>query len=281
MRIPYRLSIINAFLRKSVGNRQHHVGFREFAINVFRRGKHARAMRWVDHIETLPESNRLHVWIRGMPKPFVFPQSGDFDLLCTTIDETCNPSHWHQFQIDQTRVSPEDVVVDCGGAEGLFALQASLVASQVYVIEPLDEFFRCLTETFKESPNVSVSQCCAGESDGVGQLYVDGFGSSQVSIGSTKTAPTSIRSLDSLFGNLERPVTYIKADIEGFELEMLRGAKGILKKSKPKLALTTYHAGAGNDVNEIERFLLSVRPDYSFLRKGLATSGRPVMLHAW
>ena len=236
-------------------------------------------MKWVDHIDTLPEINRMQVWIKGIPKPFFFPATGDFTLLCSTIDEACDPAHWHQYQIEQTRVAPNDVVVDCGAAEGLFALQSSLVAQHVYAIEPFREFFECLTETFKGSSNVTVTQCCAAESDGVSRLYVDGFGSSQAQIKTTQSEPTTLRSLDSLFGNLENPVTYIKADIEGFELEMLHGARAVIKKSKRRIALTTYHAA--NDVGEIERFLSSLRPDYSFHRKGLDTSGKPVMLHAW
>src|SRR5436190_24191169 len=121
MKIPYRFATLNAFLRKSVGNRRHHVGLSEFAVTVFRPGKRWRGMRWVDRVENVPDKKQIRVWIKGLPRPFTFPQEADFAGLCSTIDEACNPKHWHQYQIDQTRVTADDVVVDCGGAEGLFS----------------------------------------------------------------------------------------------------------------------------------------------------------------
>jgi hypothetical protein len=49
-------------------------------------------------------------------------------------------------------------------------------------------------------------------------------------------------------------------DIEGSELEALKGAKGILTKYKPKLAICLYHKT--NDFVEIPLFLKEIVPDY-------------------
>jgi hypothetical protein len=49
-------------------------------------------------------------------------------------------------------------------------------------------------------------------------------------------------------------------DIEGFELNALKGAKEIIKKNKPKLAICVYHKA--NDIREITNFILSLNPNY-------------------
>ena len=40
---------------------------------------------------------------------------------------------------------------------------------------------------------------------------------------------------------MNKKITYIKADIEGFEQEMLLGAEKTIKKNKPKLAPTQFN----------------------------------------
>jgi hypothetical protein len=75
-------------------------------------------------------------------------------------------------------------------------------------------------------------------------------------------------------------LTYLKADLEGFELAMLRGAERTISRYRPKLAITTYHRA--DHASEIAAFLRRVEPRYRILTKGIdAVTGSPVMLHAW
>jgi FkbM family methyltransferase len=60
----------------------------------------------------------------------------------------------------------------------------------------------------------------------------------------------------------DEPVTFIKMDIEGAELEALKGAEGLLKKQKPRLAVCLYHKP--EDIVEIPEFLYRAGPDYRF-----------------
>ena len=59
--------------------------------------------------------------------------------------------------------------------------------------------------------------------------------------------------------NLEK-VDFIKMDVEGAELPVLKGAAKTLKRFKPKLALSAYHRP--DDFRRIPEFIKSVSPGY-------------------
>lgn len=55
-------------------------------------------------------------------------------------------------------------------------------------------------------------------------------------------------------------VTFMKMDIEGAELDALKGAKRLIREQKPRLAISVYHKD--EDIIEIPRLLIELRPDY-------------------
>jgi FkbM family methyltransferase len=63
----------------------------------------------------------------------------------------------------------------------------------------------------------------------------------------------------------ETPVTFIKMDIEGYELEALKGAETLIKKNKPKLAISIYHKS--EDLFEIPLLLKKFVPEYKIYIK--------------
>lgn len=56
------------------------------------------------------------------------------------------------------------------------------------------------------------------------------------------------------------PVTFIKMDIEGYELDALKGAETLIKKNKPKLAISIYHKP--EDLFKIPLLLKEFVPEY-------------------
>lgn len=70
-------------------------------------------------------------------------------------------------------------------------------------------------------------------------------------------------SLDSLCEkNGIENVSFIKMDIEGFELEALQGAAGVVKTHRPVIVASVYHTG--KDFFEIPLLLEKLNPDYRF-----------------
>ena len=66
--------------------------------------------------------------------------------------------------------------------------------------------------------------------------------------------------------------TFIKMDIEGAELNALKGAENTIRDNVPKLAIRIYHQL--NDLWEIPIYLSEIVPEYNFFvrhhSKGLA-----------
>jgi hypothetical protein len=89
----------------------------------------------------------------------------------------------------------------------------------------------------------------------------------------------SINKVDTLFNKVEK-ITYLKADIEGFEAEMLKGAEQTIKRNKPKIAITTYHTQ--NNPEEIISIIKEFVPEYNYYVKGIyEKTPKPVMIHFW
>ena len=66
--------------------------------------------------------------------------------------------------------------------------------------------------------------------------------------------------IDSIIG--DEKVTFIKMDIEGSELNALKGAEKAIKRNKPKLAICIYHKP--EDIVEIPMYLKAIVPEYKF-----------------
>jgi len=78
---------------------------------------------------------------------------------------------------------------------------------------------------------------------------------------------------------VREPVTFMKMDIEGAELQALHGAKGQITRNKPKLAVCVYHRPG--DFLDIWNYLRELVPEYRFfLRHHAKFAGSETMLYA-
>jgi len=224
------------------------------------------------------EADYLVVFFKNLSRPLYLPKNFSLSQLYQVVSEIFLPADWHYYEIDKTKIQSDDIVVDCGAAEGLFSLSVSDRCSKVYAIEPLPLFVAALEKTFLNCPNVEIVPVAVGAKAGLVYMTAGGI-SSQIS--ETPTDITvSLMTIDDLFAKQAKPMSYLKADLEGYEMDMLEGAKETIKLNRPKIAITTYHKP--EHAMEIAKFLKNIHSDYHILFKGIENrAGLPVMLHAW
>jgi FkbM family methyltransferase len=90
------------------------------------------------------------------------------------------------------------------------------------------------------------------------KFYSNNDGGSRIGTGGT--VEINVTTIDETVG--DNKVTFIKMDIEGAELEALKGAAKTIKRHKPRLAICLYHKP--EDILEIPLYINELMPEYKF-----------------
>lgn len=164
----------------------------------------------------------VQVFFNGLEyRPLFFPKEFSFKSLEQVVVESFYEDNWHYYEITQTKVSENDIVVDCGAAEGLFSFIIADRCKEIYAIEPLKEFVSCLKRTFSNNKNVHIIEQAL--SDKEEKLFITSQGiSSQIS-DKKNGNEIEVTTLDKMFFENDIPVSYIKIDLEGYDYHALRG----------------------------------------------------------
>lgn len=178
-------------------------------------------------------------------------------LACESSDEE---------NIKLLGLGADEIYMDLGAYTGDTVAQflsfTSGKYSKIYAVEPEERNFRKLFENTKELQNIQLINAAVGDVPGE-IMFTHGVGRGGA-LGKGKTRPVTQESVDHILqGN---PISYIKIDVEGGELEALEGARESISKYKPKLLVAAYHRI--DDYWSIPKKLLEINPDYKFyLRK--------------
>jgi hypothetical protein len=133
------------------------------------------ARRLIQSATPLEEAGLLQVQAVGVRAPFFFPLGMPRDEVEQVLCDILKPDQWHYYEIPQTAVRSEDVVADCGAAEGLFTLTVAHRCRYVFAIEPAPAFVRALERTLAGLANVRILPYALAETDGVVRLSADGI----------------------------------------------------------------------------------------------------------
>ncbi len=129
-------------------------------------------------------------------------------------------------------LGPDDTVVEVGSNIGAHTVELGKLAKTVYAFEPNKETYDVLKSNTKGQESVVCLLLAAGSANGTGSLHtkVNNPGGTEVQVGEGEI---SIVKIDDLFP--EVPVSFIKLDCEGSELEALKGAADVLAARRPLL----------------------------------------------
>jgi FkbM family methyltransferase len=167
-----------------------------------------------------------------------------------------------QYFIKELKLSEDEVFIDCGAFIGDTIdnfLKYCPEYKQIVAFEPDSKNFEKLKKKYGTNPKTTLIN--AGIYKENGEISFSGHGNADSKIieasDSNSTVNIQVMAIDNL--NLEK-VSFIKMDIEGAELEALKGAEKTIAKNKPKLAISIYHSN--EDMLDIAEYIHNVFPEY-------------------
>ena len=185
-----------------------------------------------------------------------------------------SPAYYQEgpYEMAGAKLVPGDYVVDAGANIGLFSILASEKigeAGKVFSFEPVSQTKGLLLKNIHENrkENITVEEIALGSSrNDLEFIKPENFGSSSCFFtGGFPKEKIKQTTLDDYVkeGKIEK-INFIKADIEGMERELIKGAEKTIKKFKPKLAICIYHRP--DDPECLERLIRGFVPGFKIKR---------------
>ena len=145
---------------------------------------------------------------------------------------------------------PKQIVIDIGAQYGDYAILCSKIyKAKVYTFEPLPQNFKEILKNIRlnglEEDQIKAFNVAL--SDENKEKYITFDGDMANSIGKGKKIRIKFRTLDSY----KIKPDIIKIDVEGFEVNVLRGAIKTIKKYKPKIIIETHSRELEEQVKEM------------------------------
>ncbi|MDD2780465.1 FkbM family methyltransferase [Sulfuricurvum sp.] len=242
---------------------------------------------WTDEVDMFENIKKYYISESSINSHGLYGELGHFENV-PFADRLLNLECWsanivsflyrkqYYYGIGGVEVKPEygDIVIDAGACFGDTAINfAATVGDEghVYTFDPLVEHIEIARHNiFQNSMSeiITVVPCGLGNYNNNTAYNRGEKQSSNVnpafSLNQNENIDLfSIRTIDFVCTeqNINK-IDFIKMDIEGFELEALKGAFNTIKKNLPKLAISLYHKL--EDFYEIPDWIKSNFPEYQF-----------------
>jgi FkbM family methyltransferase len=185
-----------------------------------------------------------------------------------------------------------EIYVDAGAFVGdsveRFIWAHSGLFSKIHSFEPGRRQFdaleirvrRLVEEWALDSGSISLVNAALGESDGsIRAVSASGRLTSFAAVQNPDTDGTNIDvvSLDRFLKG-ER-ITFLKADVEGMEMALLKGAQSTIRRHRPKISICVYHYPT--DIPDIANYLAALVPEYKFALRHHSPQLMETVLYCW
>jgi len=176
---------------------------------------------------------------------------------------------YDQYNMQESSIKNK-IVVDAGANVGIFSIYAAVLgAKKVYAFEPVKETYDILVENIKrnglENQILPINKGLGNKNEiKIISYRYCGDGGANISAKKNKELKNQsavLIPLDDFVkeNNIER-IDFIKMDTEGYEENVLLGAKETIKRWKPILSFSAYHKPT--DKERLPKIVKSIRPDY-------------------
>jgi FkbM family methyltransferase len=154
----------------------------------------------------------------------------------------------------------DEVYVDAGSYDGdtirSFIGRVQGRFDDIYAFEPDPVTFEKLKANFRDEPRVHPFH--AGLHSHGGSLRFRDDASRGAIFAADGEIEMPVTTIDDVLG--DRRLTYIKMNIEGAEIDALKGGRNAIAKWRPRLAISVYHRAS--DLWRIPQLALELNPDY-------------------
>ncbi len=206
----------------------------------------------------------------GTPEENIINAGGTIDLL----------SKKQYFNLKELPHDKDEVFVDVGCFDGSTSLQFARWSGsfqKIVALEPDEKNVPKCTEKlddFIRNGKVEIINKGAWSENTTLKFSSTQNGASVLS--DSGESIVEVATLDSVLAG--KRVTFIKMDIEGAELEALKGTRTCIKENKPKLAICVYHKP--EDIVTLPQLILDMNPDYRLYLRHYSLSAAETVLYA-
>ena len=185
------------------------------------------------------------------------------------------------FDEDIINLSDNEVFVDVGAYLGetteeyiQIIKKKKINFKKIFVLEPDKSNVKIVKNNLQGIKNIEIIEKGAWSSKKTLSFCLKESPNSSIQANGNVTI--DVDTIDNILG--KEKATFIKMDIEGSELEALKGTVNQIKDNKPKLAICIYHKK--EDIITIPQFIKNIRSDYRFYFRNHSPMALETVLYA-
>lgn len=171
-------------------------------------------------------------------------------------------------------LKPDSVVIDAGANSGVFSVFAAMHCKngKIFSFEPVKSTYDVLLRNIVKYPQVTAFNLGLGTEEKTAEIRTSSRSPGINAVNDSVLAEKNGRFFDGSekiqITTMDKAVEkqklnrldFIKIDTEGYESQILEGARATIKQFKPVIAMSAYHRE--NDQVELPKLLKSIEPAY-------------------